>query len=125
METTLSEQAIQLGQTRSPRQRTWQGSPLHPLEEIRMFHRNEGPVPETFRRLKANLESHQIPHIFMGATALGVHGYVRATEYVDVCMRAADLERFRAELVGQFYRSIEGRSRRFYDPATDTTFDVL
>jgi hypothetical protein len=90
-----------------------------------MFFRNEGPVPETFRRLKANLESRGIPHIFMGATALGVHGYIRATEDVDVCMRAEDLARFRSELVGPEYQPVQGRSRRFYDPATDTTFDIL
>jgi len=90
-----------------------------------MFFRDEGPVPETFRRLKKHLETLSIPHVFMGATALGVHGYVRATEDIDVCMRPDDLARFRDELVGKEYRPVEGRSRRFYDPVTDATFDVL
>jgi hypothetical protein len=105
--------------------RLWRGRTLHPLEEIRMFFRDEGPVPETFRRLKSNLESRGIPYVVMGATALGVHGFVRATEDVDVCLRESDLERLKRELVGREYEAVPGRARRFYDPVTDVTFDVL
>jgi hypothetical protein len=125
MEQLVIPDAANLEQRPPPRVRTWRGEALHPLEEIAMFHRDDGPVPDTFRRLKANLESHGIPHIFMGATALGVHGFIRATEDVDVCMRAADLVRFRAELVGTEYQPVQGRSRRFCDAATNATIDVL
>lgn len=90
-----------------------------------MIFRDEGPVPDTFRRLKANLEAHGISHIFMGATALGVHGFIRATEDIDVCMRAEDLARFRTELLGREYEAVPGRPRRFLDSVTHRTLDVL
>ncbi|MFN0135276.1 MAG: hypothetical protein ACKVS9_04070 [Phycisphaerae bacterium] len=109
---------------RSPPPRRWRGEPIHPLMEIDLFFQNEGPVPDMFRRLKAHLERLDIPHIF-GATALGMHSYIRATEDVDACMRASDLATFRTELVGGVYRPVEGRSRRFRDPIADRTFDTL
>lgn len=105
--------------------RVWKGATLHPLEEIGMFFRGEGPVPDTFRRLVQHLELLGVPHIFMGATALGVHGFIRATEDVDVCMRRADLERFRAEFVGREYATVPNRPRRFLDGQTGATIDIL
>lgn len=108
-----------------PKWRSWNGQPLNPIEEVRMFFKDEGPVPETFRRLKQVLDAAGIPHIFMGATAVNAHGHRRATEDIDVCMRAEDLERFRRELVGDAYQPVTGRPRRFYDVSTDVTVDVL
>lgn len=90
-----------------------------------MFFRHEGPVPETLERLRRHLEAAGIPHIFIGATAVYAHGYERTTRDVDVCMTAADLERFRAQLVGTVYQNVAGRSRRFFDPDTGIMFDVL
>jgi len=90
-----------------------------------MFFRDEGPVPETLRRLARALSQAGLPHVFIGATALKAYGLRRTTEDVDVCMRAADLERFRSELVGSTYLPVQGRSRRFYDPQTQVTIDVL
>ena len=90
-----------------------------------MYFRDEGPVPETLRRLVAGLNRAGIPHIFIGASALKVYGLRRTTEDVDVCMEAADLERFRRDFVGSIYQPVAGRSRRFFDPTTQTTIDVL
>ena len=39
-----------------PRVRNWKGAPLSPVEEIFMFHKATGPVPETFQRLQGGLE---------------------------------------------------------------------
>lgn len=90
-----------------------------------MFHKDKGPVPETFRRLHTVLEKEDIAYVVIGAFAMGALGFRRATEDVDLCIRAADLERFRNRLVGTVYQSVEGRSRRFYDPQTQVTFDPL
>jgi hypothetical protein len=90
-----------------------------------MFFRNEGPVPETFRRLRQQLSEHHLPHIFMGATAVSAYGHLRSTEDVDLCMRREDLERFRRELVGTDFQPVAGRARRFCDPQTQVTFDIL
>ncbi|TWT41154.1 hypothetical protein RAS1_38480 [Phycisphaerae bacterium RAS1] len=116
---------IDLGNQRAPRVRIWRGQPLHPLEEVRMFFHDQGPVPETFRRLRERLSAAGIPHIFMGATAVNVHGYRRSTEDIDVCMTRASLERFRSEFVGRVYQQVEGRTRRFHDPDTQVTIDIL
>lgn len=90
-----------------------------------MFHDDKGPVPDTLHRLQAALEEHDIRYVVIGATAMGVHQFRRATEDVNLCMRAADLEKFRQQLVGKRYQSVEGRPRRFYDPETQVTFDIL
>lgn len=90
-----------------------------------MFFDDHGPVRETYRNLKKSLEDAGIPHIFMGATAVNAHGHRRATEDVDICLRSSDLERFRRVLLGPVYHSVEGRQRRFLDPRTQVTFDIL
>lgn len=107
-----------------PRTRRWRGEYLPPAEEMLMFHQDSGPVPETLRRLRAALEAEHIEYVIIGAFALGAHHYRRATEDVDLCLRAADLERFRRVLVGSVYQGVEGRARRFYDPQTQVTFDL-
>lgn len=90
-----------------------------------MFFNDAGPVPETFRRLKKLLDDAGIPHIFMGATAVNAHGHRRSTEDVDVCMSAESLQRFRQKFVGSVLQPVTGRARRFFDPATQVTIDVL
>lgn len=90
-----------------------------------MFHSQSGPVPDTFRRLEACLKDLGIEHVVIGAFAMASHHYQRATTDVDICVRAADLERFRRECVGRTYQSVQGRSRRFFDPQTQVTVDFL
>jgi hypothetical protein len=95
------------------------------VEEVLMFHDDAGPVPETFRRLKQALEAERIEYVVIGALAMAAHRYKRATNDVDICLRAEGLERFRQRLVGTMYQRVEGRGRRFYDPQTQVTFDLL
>lgn len=90
-----------------------------------MFFKDQGPVPETFRRLRKLLADAKIAHIFVGAIAGYAHGYRRTTEDIDLCMRREDLERFRREFVGTEFESVEGHPRRFHDPTTQVTFDIL
>ncbi len=88
-----------------------------------MFFDEQGPVTEAFRKLRERLAG--LPHIFMGAVALNAHDYRRASEGVDLCMRAEDLERFRKLFVGTVYQQVAGRPRKFFDPQTQVTFDIL
>ncbi|HEY3244286.1 MAG TPA: nucleotidyl transferase AbiEii/AbiGii toxin family protein [Phycisphaerae bacterium] len=108
-----------------PYVRQWRGARLSPVEEMLMFHKDAGPVPDTLSRLQAALEKEGIDYVVIGALAMGVHHARRATEDVDLCLRPADLKRFRDKLVGSVYQAVEGRSRRFYDPQTQVTFDLL
>src|SRR5213078_1518396 len=96
----MIREPIDLGALRSPRMRRWRGKLLSPLAEVRMFFDDAGPVPETFRQLRQRLQDAGIPHIFIGASAVNAHGHRRSTEDVDLCMRRADLERFKREFVG-------------------------
>jgi hypothetical protein len=90
-----------------------------------MFFRNEGPVPETLVRLRQRLDAAQLPHILMGAMALQFHGFQRTTNDVDICMRSEDLDRFRKQFVGREYEPVPRRSRRFVDPISQVTIDIL
>lgn len=90
-----------------------------------MFHQHSGPVYDTLNTLRERLNHAQIEYVIIGAFALGCHGYERATNDVDICLRAVDIERFRQEFVGREYQAVEGRSRRFEDPRTGVTFDLL
>lgn len=90
-----------------------------------MFFDEQGPVTEAFRKLRERLAQAGLPHIFMGAVALNAHDYRRASEDVDLCMRAEDLERFRKLFVGTVYQQVAGRPRKFFDPQTQVTFDIL
>lgn len=108
-----------------PAMRTWQGERLSPVEEVLMYHDETGPVPETFRRLTVVLEREGIGFVVIGALALAAHKFRRATEDVGLCVREADLRKFRQRLVGTEYQEVEGRRRRFYDPETQVTIDLL
>jgi hypothetical protein len=103
----------------------WQGRPLAPLMEVDMFFKDQGPVPETFRRLRRLLEAEGIPYIVIGAMAVNAHGFRRTTRDIDICMSRDDLERFRKTFVGRAFEPVPGRSRRFVDPETQVTVDIL
>lgn len=90
-----------------------------------MYHDDTGPVPETYRRLRTNLEQAGIEYVVIGALALAAHHFRRATEDVDLCLSKEDLDRFREKFLGTVYQSVEGFSRRFIDPQTKVTFDLL
>lgn len=90
-----------------------------------MFHAGDGPVPDTLRRLERRLADEKIPYVIIGAIAMAAHQFRRATEDVNICMRREDLERFKKKLVGTTYASVPGRARRFLDPESNVTFDIL
>jgi hypothetical protein len=110
---------------RSPANRRWRGRLLHRTDEALMYFKGQGPLPEALQRLHQRLLDAGIPHVFVGGMAANAHGYRRTTEDIDVCMRAADLEKFRREMVGQGYQPVAGRTRRFFDASSQVTIDIL
>ena len=90
-----------------------------------MFFEKQGPVWETLRRLEERLRESRIDYVVIGGLALNAYGYRRQTIDVDVVLRAEGLARFREKLVGTEYQVVEGRRRRFYDPQTEVTVDIL
>jgi acylphosphatase len=93
---------------------------------------------ELLKVLRA-FEEQGLEYVLIGATAMGVHGLVRATEDVDLCIKATpeNVERLRAALrsaydgdpnVDQITADDllgEYPAVRYYPPSGDLYFDVL
>lgn len=93
---------------------------------------------ELIRVLRA-FETNGLEYVLIGATAMGFHGVVRATEDVDLFIRAteANIERLRAALQEAYDNDphVEEISTadllgdypavRYYPPSGDLYFDVL
>ncbi len=62
-----------------------------------------GTVNNTLARLAADLKSHNIDYVVIGAVALLAHGYPRFTEDIDLVMTREGLEKFHRELIGLGY----------------------
>jgi hypothetical protein len=95
------------------------------LEEIGMFFRKQSPQHQTMRRLVRRLEKAGVPYAIMGAMALNAHKAERTTADVDVLLTPSGLEIFRSELLPRFYRTVEGRARRFVEKKSGVTVDCL
>lgn len=57
------------------------------LLEASLFHMRQGDVFETVRRLARRLDDERLDYAVVGGLAVAEHGYVRATEGVDILMR--------------------------------------
>lgn len=90
-----------------------------------MFFEKQGPVWETLRDLQGRLEGAKIDYVVIGGLALNAYNYPRQTVDVDLVLTDADYRRFRKRFVGSAYTAAEGTPRRFVDPRTEVTIDVL
>lgn len=90
-----------------------------------MFFEKAGPVWETLRRLQERLEGAGIDYVVIGGLALNAYNYPRQTVDVDIVLTAADFERFQTEFGGSVYRGMPRLPRRFVDPDTQVSIDVL
>ena len=100
-------------------------SKLHWLTEVGMFFEKQGPVWDTLRELDRRLREASIEYTVIGGLALSAHQYPRQTIDVDIVLTAADFEKFRQVLEGSVYVRTEGASRRFRDPDSEVTIDIL
>ncbi|MBK8270001.1 MAG: nucleotidyl transferase AbiEii/AbiGii toxin family protein [Planctomycetes bacterium] len=103
----------------------WHGRELGNLEDMLMFLDETGPVHETYNRLTSRLSEAGLDFVVIGAFSMAVHHFRRATTDVDLCVRPDDLEKFKSQFVGSAFQRVEGRLRRFIDPQTQVTFDLL
>lgn len=96
------------------------------LLELDLFFMQQGKVYQTLRKLAQALESAAIDYCIIGGMALVIHGYVRATQDVDILLSSSGLEAFRRFLVGKgFVPSFPGASRSFRDTVTNVTVEIL
>src|SRR5260370_24456006 len=99
--------------------------PWQRLREIGMFFQSKDPVHQALRRLIRRLDKARIAYAVMGAMAVNLHGARRTTDDVDILLTGADLERFRQEIVPQYYSPIVCRTRRFRGRKGGILLDVL
>ncbi len=90
-----------------------------------MFFEKAGPVWDTLRALQERLSAAGIGYVVIGGLALNAYDYARQTVDVDVVLAASDYARFREQLGHSVYQKVEGAARRFLDPESGVTVDIL
>lgn len=99
---------------------------MRSLQELSLFFMQQGNVYETLRRLARSLERAGIKYSVVGGMALVMHGYVRATQDVNLLLSPIGLESFRRELVGRgFVLAFPGVTRMFRDAVTNVIVEIL
>lgn len=96
------------------------------LREAARFHMGMGDVHETLRSLAADLNAAGIDYAIVGGMALNAHGVRRETVDIDVLVRPAGLDAFRAACVGRGYLpAFEAARKSFRSTRTQTPIDFV
>ena len=90
-----------------------------------MFFEKTGPVWDTLHALERRLHDADIDYVVIGGFAVHAHRHVRQTVDVDIVLTRDGLEKFKREFVGRVYEHTTGAPRRYLDPDTDVTIDIL
>ena len=85
-----------------------------------------GKLFQTLQKLALGLNRAEIDYAVVGGIALVFHGYVRATQDIDVLLTPEGLETFQRELVGRgFVPAFSGAKRMFRDAETRVPVEFL
>jgi hypothetical protein len=95
------------------------------LTEISMFFQGNDAVHETMRRVVAALDRAGINYAIAGGMAVNAHRHARTTKDVDLLLTAAGFAGFKQLAAAGEFTPVQGRPRRFADPVTGVTFDIL
>lgn len=96
------------------------------LQFITDFFQMKDDVHKTLERVAKRLDEEHIPHVVVGGMALGLHGYVRVTEDVDLLVTREGLDRIHERLVGRGYvPAFPGARKRLRDTTTGVKVDFL
>jgi hypothetical protein len=95
------------------------------LREIDMFFEGTDRVHQTMRRVAAYLDQAGISYAIVGGMAVNAHHHERTTKDVDFLLTADGFVAFRKLAEAGDFEPAPGRARRFIDPTTNVTFDVL
>ena len=99
---------------------------MQSIIELDLFFMQQGKVYQTLENLKDRLTRAGIDYAVIGGMALTIHGYVRATQDVDLLMTAQGLEAFRSSLVGRgFVPAFTGATKMFKDAATGVSVEII
>lgn len=90
-----------------------------------MFFQGNDAVHQTMRRLATALDRSGIAYAIIGGMAVNAHGHSRTTKDVDLLLAADGFATFKQLVATGEFEPVPGRSRRFKDPFTGVTFDIL
>jgi len=80
----------------------------------------------TMRRVTDRLREERIPYAVLGGMAIALHGYLRATNDVDLLTTKDGLEKIHALLVGRgFVPAFNGARKRLRDTQTGVFVDII
>jgi hypothetical protein len=77
------------------------------------------------RRVAAVLDDAGIEYCIVGGMAVNAHNYHRTTADVDFLLSADGFREFASRLAATGFERVEKHARKFLDPATGVTFDIL
>jgi hypothetical protein len=90
------------------------------LSFLGAFFMKESPVHLAAEEIARHLQDAGIDYAIAGALSLGVHGFVRATEDVDVIVTREGLAKFKERWLGRGYVNVRAGGK----PVRDTTHNV-
>lgn len=86
----------------------------------------QGFLREALNRLISDLERSGIDYTVIGALALNLHGYTRATVDIDLLLTKEGLSAFRERLVGLGYRpTFEGAKKSFRTTQENLSVEII
>lgn len=94
--------------------------------EGQRYFMGHGTLNSTLAQLAADLKSHDIDYVVIGAVALLAHGYPRFTEDIDLVLTREGLEKFHQELIGLGYApAFPGARKRMRSTPEGVSIEVM
>jgi hypothetical protein len=107
-------------------QPVWQREHPITLENAGAFFMKTDPVHQALAEIGRRLDEEQIAYAIIGGMALGLYGYVRVTQDVDLLLGKEGLETFHRLLVGRGYvPAFSGTRKHFKDVVNRVSVKVI
>jgi hypothetical protein len=97
----------------------------HRLREIGMFFDGTDAVHQTMKNVAAAFDAAGVQYAIVGGMAVNAHRHSRTTRDVDFLISPDGWLELRKMIAAGRFQNVPGRPRRFVDPATNISFDIL
>jgi len=95
------------------------------LDFLGSYFMQKSPVHRAAEEISQLLDEAGIDYAIAGALSLAVHGFVRATEDVDIIVTREGLDRFKREWLGRGYVELRPGGKPIRDTANNVKIDFL
>lgn len=113
-----SSRARSAAETSLGYERRLQQDPRWALAESGRYFEGTSKLQQTLVKLRTRLDELGIAYVVIGGMALGVHGYVRMTEDINVLVTRSELAKLHKHLVGRGYVRLFEKSKNIRDAET-------